>query len=426
MISQPLSKHTCNRRDVSHGLLILALIPILMSSGAFFAASTTGSSLSTAAARSNTQSATISEATPSLHDCVLANLSIGTPSLSLAYDGSNGNVYVADGNAVSEINASSPTVLSVVYSGGGPQVLTEDSANNFVYAANVLSDSISVIDGENNSVVRVLPLPNLQPVALDFVPQTSTLYISGSVPPQNVVGRVIAISPTTGKITGQATVGNTPAGLAFDPSNGYLYVSNAGSGNITVVNATTMHPIDSIIVQGEPVGEALDSQRGTLYVSDISSGNISVINVTSSSVVATIRYASGFTGNSGELALDSVSGQLFVASDRLQVVDVSTNTLGGNLSLGTGLNALAIDVKDSILFAGTESGGRLYEISTSGVCPTQKTPSQPPLWEQVPFLLTVIIFVSLLLLLSLWYRHRNRRADGNPSVTNAAGKQRNP
>ncbi len=418
--------HTCDRRDSSHGLLILALIPILMIAGASFTTSTTGSSTSTAGDHSNTHSTVTSEATLSLHDCLLANLSIGTPSISLAYDGSNGDVYVADGHAVSEINASSPTVLSVVYAGGSPQVLTEDFANNFVYAANVLSDSISVIDGVNNSVVRVLPLPNLQPAALVIAPLTSTLYVSGFVPPQNVVGRVIAINPTTGKITGQATVGNTPVGLAFDPSNGYLYVSNAGSGNVTVVNATTMHAVDSIIVKGEPVGEALDSQRGTLYVSDISSGTISVINVSSSSIVDTIRYASGFTGNSGELALDSVSGQLFVASDRLQVVDVSTNTLGGNLSLGTGLNALAIDVKDSILFAGTESGGRLYEISTSGVCPTQKTPSQPPLWEQVPFLLTVIIFVSLLLLLSLWYRHRNRRADGNPSVTNAAGKQRNP
>ncbi len=303
-------------------------------------------------------------------------------------------------------------------------MLTEDSANNFVYAANVLSDSISVIDGVNNSVVRVLPLPNLQPAALAFAPQTSTLYVSGSVPPQNVVGRVIAISPTTGKIAGEVTVGNTPTGLAFDPSNGYLYVSNAGSGNVTVVNATTMHAVDSIIVQGEPVGEALDSQRGTLYVSDISSGTISVINVSSSSIVDTIRFASGFTGNSGELALDSVTGQLFVAADRLQVVDVSTNNLAGNLSLGTGLNALAIDVKDSILFAGTDSGGRLYEISSSGVCPSQKTPPQPSLWEQLPFLLTVIILVSLVLVLSLWFRRQRKRATANPSVTIPVDEQR--
>jgi len=48
------------------------------------------------------------------------------------------------------------------------------------------------------------------------------------------------------------TVGQGPWGVAYDPSNGYIYVTNLGSDSVSVINGTTV--IANITVgQREPV-----------------------------------------------------------------------------------------------------------------------------------------------------------------------------
>ena len=50
------------------------------------------------------------------------------------------------------------------------------------------------------------------------------------------------------KVVGTITMGSSPVGLAYDSSNGNVYVSNYGSNNVSIINGTTNKVIGKISV----------------------------------------------------------------------------------------------------------------------------------------------------------------------------------
>ncbi|MDE1881492.1 MAG: hypothetical protein KGI89_13205, partial [Euryarchaeota archaeon] len=73
-----------------------------------------------------------------------------------------------------------------------------------------------------------------------------------------------------------------PWGIAFDPSNGYVYVADETSNTVTVIDGSSDTVLGSIAVASQPRAIAYDSTNGDLYVASILSGNsagtISVIS----------------------------------------------------------------------------------------------------------------------------------------------------
>ena len=102
----------------------------------------------------------------------------------IAYDPSNGYIYVADtgSNTVSVIDGANNTVIATIPVGRGPSGVVYDPSNGYIYVTNYFSDSVSVINGK--TVIATIP------------------------------------------------VGSRPAGVVYDPSNGYIYVANAVSGTV--------------------------------------------------------------------------------------------------------------------------------------------------------------------------------------------------
>jgi len=43
---------------------------------------------------------------------------------------------------------------------------------------------------------------------------------------------------TTFKVIATIPVGSMPAGVAYDPSNGYIYVTNYGSGTVSIISTS--------------------------------------------------------------------------------------------------------------------------------------------------------------------------------------------
>ncbi|MGC9074068.1 MAG: YncE family protein, partial [Caldisericum sp.] len=57
-----------------------------------------------------------------------------------------------------------------------------------------------------------------------------------------------------------------PIGAAFDSFNGYVYVTNALSDSVSVINGATNTVIANIPVGSNPRGTAFDSSNGYVYV----------------------------------------------------------------------------------------------------------------------------------------------------------------
>jgi YVTN family beta-propeller protein len=174
-------------------------------------------------------------------------------------------------------------------------------------------------------------------------------------------------------------VGSYPYGITFDPVNGLLYVTNFGSNNISVVNATTnqvvawipmpfgIGPIVTDTVTGvvytgdavstvyginsstnrvewriplagagcpsgcAPDAQTYDAANGDIYVTDIVTNNVSVIHGTTA--VAAIPVGNSPNG----AAYDSANGEVFVSNEgatipaNLTVIDGTTNRVVGQV-----------------------------------------------------------------------------------------------
>jgi len=123
--------------------------------------------------------------------------------------------------------------------------------------------------------------------------------------------------------------GMEPWGIAYDPSNGYIYVTDWSSGTVSVINGTTV--IATIPVGTNPGGVAYDPSNGYIYVANYGSGTVSVINGANNTVIATIPVGQGPTG----VAYDPSNGYIYVADDDSGTVSViNGTTVIANITVG--------------------------------------------------------------------------------------------
>jgi YVTN family beta-propeller protein len=110
------------------------------------------------------------------------------------------------------------------------------------------------------------------------------------------------------------SVGHVPLSAVYDSGNGYVYVVNAGSNSVSVIQGTAL--VTTIPVGGSPQSAAYDSANGSLYVVNQESGTVSILtgtNVTGTVSVGTQPiYATYDTGNGLVYVLNSGSGSVSV------------------------------------------------------------------------------------------------------------------
>lgn len=222
-----------------------------------------------------------------------------SPTLSaIAFDPDNGYLYVGSGSGlysgpdpyIAIVSASTGQIVGNVSLGAASDYIpavTYDSSNKMVYAANCPLSSqgnVTVISTQTNSVVANIPVGNT-PTDVAVDPTNGMIYTvnSGS-------GTLSVIDPTSDRVVGNITMSNvilisglavsgtTPNNIAFDPSNGYLYVTSA-NGLIAVINPSGGAVIGGIAASSLNLDHIVfDPSNNELYVSDFFSGTLSVVS----------------------------------------------------------------------------------------------------------------------------------------------------
>ncbi|MCI4345503.1 MAG: hypothetical protein L3K07_01925, partial [Thermoplasmata archaeon] len=140
-------------------------------------------------------------------------------------------------------------------------------------------------------------------------------------------------------------VGVFPQYAAYDLRNGYVYVPNYGSNNVSVINGTKV--IASVNVGNGPYFAAYDSGNGYIYVPNYNSGNVSIINGTS--IVGTVPV-----GSTPEFATyDSGNGYVYVPNDGSDNVSVLNGTrilATVGLASGSGPLSATYDPKNGFVY----------------------------------------------------------------------------
>jgi YVTN family beta-propeller protein len=267
---------------------------------------------------------------------VVGYLPVGEEPYGSAYDAASGLLYAANGESgtVSVIAASGTnatpapeagTTLANVPLGGEPYGSAYDAANGWVYVANRLNDTVSVLNG--TAVVGTVKVGQ-GPLGVVYDPADQLVYVANS------------LSDNLTVLVGTTVVGwvddpsfTIPSLPVFDPQDSDVYVPDVGSTNVTVVSGTN---VVTVLAAGTyPMAAAYDPANGYVYVTNdakLSAGGSSVSVFSNVTPVATVT--GGFANPSG-IAYDPVNGYLYVGNKNLR------NPGDGFVTVIDGLSAIA-------------------------------------------------------------------------------------
>ncbi len=284
---------------------------------------------------------------------------------------SSGNVTVdsegSSGNPSSSVNAAS------VPTGSGPDAVALDTAHGKVFVANAGSSSLTVIStgtckqGTTSGCAFPTQIASsggdlTGPTALAV--NGSTLYVANSN------GTIAVFNASTNAFVTSFNLlpSSSPTALAVD-SAGVVYVGDAGSvSGVDYFNASTCNatnttlcavPPATVPLSQHPVSMVVDDAAGFLYVANAGTAGISVVNLSSHTLTTTIptsgtgiagprsavSVALAPSGNQVLVVLDGLTSAAF-PGDVMATINPTTQTIISTVNLETAtdtMGALAVD-----------------------------------------------------------------------------------
>lgn len=184
-----------------------------------------------------------------------------------------------------------------------------------------------MINSANNTVVGVLRVGN-GPQDMTYDPQNSYVYVSN-----HLSGNVTIVNTVKNRVIGSIHVGNYPYGIAYDPSNHLIYVADWGDGNISIINPSNNSVIQTLNVGLYPYQMLYNPSDRNIYVTTLQ--NLTIINSTTNTVQKTINLQTGYSQDLGPLAYDPMNGYIYVTNpNEILVLNSSSGKLLTNFSVG--------------------------------------------------------------------------------------------
>lgn len=267
----------------------------------------------------------------------------------VALDTSSGLLYVDnDGGKISVINTTSNTVTKTISVRGGLAEIAYDSINNMLYAANNTGHNVVVIRGLK-MVASITVGSSPMGVAVDSSINEIFVTNQGSDSVSVIDGKNNSVIHTI-----KLPVGSLPWSLAEDPNNDLVYVANAAGGNVYMISVATDKLTGSPIPVGtDPWGVAVAYDNDEVFVSNFGSASVTAISDSSNTVAATIPV-----GNNPYLMVYVPTVVMYVAEagnsqgqDNISSICAAANIVLGSIGGGDGPYGLAYDSMNGYLYA---------------------------------------------------------------------------
>src|SRR5205823_5749382 len=218
-----------------------------------------------------------------------------------------------------------------------------------------LASSTPTPDAWGGSVVGTRPVGN-QPYGVGYDSGNGYVYVANYNS-----NNVSVINGTT--VVASVVVGNNPFGVGYDIGNGYVYVANGGSDTVSVINGTTV--VASVAVGAYPFGVGYDIGSGFVYATNVNSNDVSVLSGTS--VVATIPVGNTPVG----VAYNGGNGYIYVTNRGSNDVSViNGTTVVTTVSVGFLPFGVAYDSGNGYVYVANSGSNTTSVISTTTPGPT--------------------------------------------------------
>ena len=281
-----------------------------------------------------------------------------------------------------------PTVAGTLPVGGSPNYVQVAPNGEFAYITNPGTRAITVLNTATDRVSGTISIPQGQPQAVSFSPDSRTAYVS--VYGGHSAPVIVFIDTAAGKVTAAVPVNNhEPGPSATSPDGLSLYVPNhnmvqGGTGDnvLDVIDLATQKVIDSIQVKANPHWAVVDNKNGRLYVSNHQSALVTVLNAKTSQIITTIQtgetpHSEALSPDDSRLAVTSYSGNMVflinTATDQMikqipvgsEPLDVTYSPDGRYLFTVNNLSntVTVIDTADNLVIAEIPTGKAPTSIS---------------------------------------------------------------
>lgn len=226
-----------------------------------------------------------------------------------------------------------------------------DAARHRLYVAHLGAGQVDVVDLESSKVVGVVRhVPAVHGVRV--APDLGVVYASATRD-----DTVLAIDESTLAVIARVPTGKFPDGLAYDPNDRVVYVSNKNAGSLTAFDATAAPQPRPIEVADETGNVVYDPTTMTVRVAARMPNQLAEANPRSGEVTSRIELP-GCKGAHG-VYLEPEAKLAFIACEdnaRLSTVDMTTNRQRDTMSVGKTPDVLAYDPRLHRLYVASESG----------------------------------------------------------------------
>ena len=268
----------------------------------------------------DTAANTVSVFLAGFHGVAPTTIGVGTAPVAITYSAYTGEFYVANnGSANVSIISTSPLRVAATVAlpvGAGPSDIMYDPGSHFVFVSDWATNQVSAIS-TSNIVTNVVV--HSHPLGIGIDPGTGHAYVADQG------GSFVDALTGTGGAAGSVGVGSGPEAVVCSTS--YCYVSNTGSGTVSVLSGTTLSA--TLTVGTSPGALAYDPLDDEIYVVDNGSAQVSAID-SSNTVVATLSVGTGPSA----IAFDNATGLVYVANYGSSNVSSIANAGSGDVVVG--------------------------------------------------------------------------------------------
>ncbi len=292
---------------------------------------------------------------------VIKTIPVGEYPLGVSSDGTH--VWVANEHSftVSEIDASTGTVVNTIpccgvlgdaFGEDAPAAVSSDGTHVWVTD----DGTVSEIDASTGTVVNEIPGGNADEVSSDGTHVWDTTY---APPPYNTVSEIDA---STGTVVNEISVGSYPAGVSSDGT--HVWVANSGGDTVSEIDASTGTVVNTITVGADP--EAVSSDGTHVWVTNELNGTVSEIDASTGTVVNTIPVNDADAVSSDGTHVwvtDGAAG----GGDTVSEIDASTGTVVNTITVGNDPDAVSSD--GTHVWVTNAASGTVSEILIAAAAP---------------------------------------------------------
>jgi len=226
------------------------------------------------------------------------------------------------------------------------------------YVSNDKSNSVSVINTNDNQVVATIPV-GLNPHAVAGNPDGSLMYVG-----LRGANAVSVIDTRTNTVVKTIKAGNGPLGLAVSPDGGKLYVTYGSDDAIISIINTATGNVTNIPCGVYNYGLCVSPDGRLLYVANYIANTISVYNTASNTLRTTIPCDNGTYG----VAVSPDGSRLYVTnaiSNDVIVINTAANTVTDRIRVGSNPNGIVISPDGSTVYTTNLNANSVSVISTA-------------------------------------------------------------